>query len=65
MFDFDNYEYNDYDGSYSYIDYGFGATAMFQGGYLTQLTYALGGNIFRIDTSFETTIDIPESYYYK
>ena len=65
MFDFSNYEYDDYDGTYRYITTGFGSNVKFQNGYLTELYYALGANIFRIEYSFETTIDIPESYYYK
>ena len=65
MFDFENYEYNDYDGTYSYLTTGFGANVKFQGGYLTHLSYTVGMNTFRIDASFETTIDIPASYYYK
>ena len=65
MFDFENYEYQgDYDGSYFYPDYGFGSLIMFHGGYLTCLRYETSGASFSIDTSFKTTIDIPESYYY-
>lgn len=65
MFDFSNYEYDDYDGSYAYITTGFGSTVMFQGGYLTYLYYSVGMSFFKIEATFETTIDIPESYYYK
>lgn len=65
MFDFSNYEYDDYDGTYYYRTTSFGAAVRFQGGYLTFLSYALGMNVFNINASFETTIDIPASYYYK
>lgn len=65
MFDFENYEYDPSDGKYYYLDYGFGTQVMFQNGYLTHLFYALGTNIFEIKLSFETTISIPKSYYYK
>lgn len=64
MFDFENYEYDSYDGTYRYYGSGFTAAARFQGGYLTYLYYILGMNLFEIKASFETTIDIPESYYY-
>ena len=66
MFDFENYEYyEEDDGTYRYIDYGFGAGARFQGGYLTYLYFSNGMNFFEISLSFETTIDIPKSYYYQ
>lgn len=65
MFDFENYEYDSDDGCYRYIDYGFGCGVKFQGGYLTYLYYAMGANYFEINLSFETTIDIPKSYYYE
>jgi len=65
MFDFSNYEYDDFDGTYRYYGNGFTAAAKFQGGYLTYLYYILGINFFEIKSSFETTIDIPASYYYE
>ena len=65
MFDFSNYEYDDFDGSYIYRTTSFGATVMFQGGYLTYLWYSVGSAFFKIEATFETTIDIPESYYYE
>lgn len=65
MFDFSNYEYDDYDGSYIYNTSSFGTYVIFRGGYLTDLSYTLGTNVYQIKLSFETTIDIPKSYYYK
>ena len=65
MFDYSNYEYDSDEGSYYYRTTSFGCTVKFQGGYLTYLQYALGTNIFEIKATFETTINIPESYYYK
>ncbi len=65
MFDFKEYEYDEDDGTYRYLTYTFGSNVKFQGGYLTYMFYALGMNIFEIKLSFETTIDIPQSYYYE
>ena len=67
MFDYSNYEFNTdlYDGSYFYSTTSFGSTIKFQNGYLTYLMYANGANVFEIYSSFETTIDIPKSYYYE
>lgn len=65
MFDYENYEFQEYDGTYRYIDYGFGCGVKFQGGYLTYLFYSVGGSLFEIRATFETTIDIPKSYYYE
>lgn len=65
MFDFSNYEYDSFDGCYRYYAQGFTAAAKFQGGYLTYLYYIMGMNFFEIKASFETTIDIPASYYYE
>ena len=65
MFDFSEYFYDDYDGTYRYYGSGFSAAAKFQDGYLTYLYYILGMNFFEIDATFDTTIDIPESYYYE
>ena len=66
MFDFSNYEYNDdFDGCYIYNTTSFGTYVVFKGGYLTELSYTLGTNIYQIKLSFETTIDIPKSYYYE
>lgn len=67
MFDFSNYEFNPdlYDGSYFYSTTSFGSTIKFQNGYLTYLMYGNGANVFEISSSFETTIDIPKSYYYE
>lgn len=65
MFDFNDYEFDDFFGSYRYKDYSIGNVIQFQNGYLTYLSYTLGMNIFQIKLAFETTIDIPESYYYQ
>lgn len=65
MFDFENYYFDDEEGTYEYRTTTFGTHVKFQGGYLTNLFYALGANIFEIRLSFQTTIEIPESYYYK
>lgn len=65
MFDYSNYTYNDDYGAYTYNNSGFSTVVMFQGGYLTYLYYQIDlSNNFLISYSFETTIDIPESYYY-
>lgn len=65
MFDFENYEYNEYDGCYTYRTTSFGASVRFQDGYLTYMFYSLGMVFFEIKATFETTIDIPTSYYYE
>lgn len=67
MTDFSNYEYNaDME---MYVSNYAGATWLvkFQGGYMTYLFYMLqSGGIYRyeIKSAYETTIDIPKSYYY-
>lgn len=63
MYDFSNYKYDSDDGVYRYLDYSFGYGAKFQGGYLTYLFASISGNFYEISMSFETTIDIPQSYY--
>ena len=65
MFDFSNYEYDADSGRYYYITTGFGSTLEFKGGYLTYMMYGNGASVFEIYASFETTIDIPRSYYYE
>lgn len=65
MFDFENYEYDEDDGTYRYLDFNFGSNVKFQGGYLTYLSYSTGGNFFSIEATFETTIEIPTSFYYQ
>ena len=64
MFDMVEYEYY-IDGTYVSNKYGYTSQVKFQGGYLTLLRYILDGNVFEIYVSFETTIDIPQSYYYQ
>ena len=65
------YNYSDYDftsGQFIYYDsvsYSFSYGATFQGGYLTQMNASVSGNFWTISNSFETTISIPASYYYK
>ena len=65
MFDFSNYEYDSYDGSYSYRTFDFGSTIIFQNGYITHFQYGLSGSSFTISKVFETSINIPASYYYE
>lgn len=66
MFDMSCYEYYYEDGCYWYFESSFAAAVKFQNGYLTYLHYSLGGTaIFDIEAVFDTTIEIPESYYYK
>ena len=66
MFEFENYFYDeDFEGLYRYLGNGFTSNVRFQDGYLTYLYYVVGSNTFEIRLSFETTIDIPESYYYQ
>ena len=65
MFAQSNYTWNESNECYIY-QIGSTASSMvkFQGGYLTNLTYRVDGMMFSIDTMFDTTIDIPKSYYY-
>lgn len=65
MFDFENYEFDEDLGMYFYQTTAFGNSIKFQNGYLTYLSYGMTGASFVIDASFETTIDIPQSYYYQ
>ena len=65
MFDYENYEYSEDEEMYNYRTSSFGASVKFQSGYLTFLHYSVGTSIFQIKLSFETTIDIPKSYYYE
>ena len=65
MYDFEDYEYIEEAGYYYYPGNGFCYTATFQGGYLTGLYAYISGYYFEINASFETTIDIPKSYYYE
>lgn len=66
---YDNYEDYDYfdedDGVYWYSTTSFAKTAKFQGGYLTGIHFGMTGIFYDIEKAFETTIDIPESYYYE
>lgn len=67
MFDFSDYEYDE-DIGYTYYgpNNAFSSRIRFQQGYLTYLFYSLDGGktSFIINSTFETTIDIPKSYYY-
>ena len=65
MFEYTDYEYDSDDGAYYYRDYTFGYAIKFQQGYLTYLFGYVSGFYFEISLSFETTIDIPKSYYMK
>ena len=66
MFNFDDYEYNDAFGAYIYSYDTFSSTLIFHNGYLTYLYYHIGSTIsFEITATFETTIEIPKSYYYE
>lgn len=65
MFDFENYEYDEDDGFYRYQTTAFGNYIKFQNGYLTSIQYGRTGASFVLDASFETTIEIPKSYYYQ
>lgn len=68
MFEYKNYEYDVDTGYFTYyISGSFSTMVMFQGGYLTYLRYTLSSPLttYEIFTSFESTIDIPASYYYE
>ena len=68
MFDMNYYEYNPdmFDGSYIYYGSGFTSVVKFQGDYLTKLSYNIPGTCYYdIEAVFDTTIEIPKSYYYK
>ncbi len=65
MFDFEDYEYDPSDGSYRYDGGVFASVVKFQGGYFTYLKYNLGSMYFQISATFQTEINIPESYYYQ
>ncbi len=66
MFDFESYEYIEEVGYYFYSTSSFGCIVEFKNGYLTGLRYEMGSTgIFNIRDAFETTIDIPKSYYYQ
>lgn len=65
MFDFKDYEYNSSTGMYQNKEGIFVSKVKFQGGYLTYLYYQLYAYTFEIGKTFQTTITIPESYYYE
>ena len=66
MFDFEDYTYNSNDGMYHNTSTSAITNKIkFQGGYLTYLYYSIGGMYFEIKLSFQTTINIPKSYYYQ
>ena len=67
MFDYENYEFNSYDGTYNYISSNFNTTVKFQDGYLTYLYYFLHSPMtrFEIKEAFNTSISVPESFYYE
>ena len=68
MFEYDEYTYQgDLGGFYTYSTSAFSTMVKFQGGYLTYLRYTLNSPLstFEIFDSFETTIEIPKSYYYQ
>lgn len=67
VFSYGNYAYNTTSGIYVYDYENFVSKVKFQGGYLTYIYYQLKtyGWTFEINASFQTTINIPESYYYQ
>lgn len=71
MFEYENYTYygedEGMDGSFIYNTSAFSNEIKFQGGYLTYLRYTLNSPLttYEIHLSFESTIEIPKSYYYK
>ena len=67
MFEFSNYEFDSKTGEYTYYGNGYTSTVMFQNGYLTYLYYTIPSAMafYEIKLSFETTITIPESFYYQ
>ena len=65
MFEFSNYTWMEGFGVYQYNGGTFTSTVQFKRGYLASLTYVLGTQTFRIENMFDTTIEIPKSYYYQ
>ena len=65
MFEFSNYTWNEDFEVYQYNGGTFTSTVQFKKGYLASLVYVLGTQTFRIDSMFDTTIEIPKSYYYQ
>lgn len=66
MFDYEEYEYDEYDGCYWSFNTSYAAAVKFQNGYLTYLHYSLSGTAtYDIEAVFDTSISIPKSYYYK
>lgn len=62
---YSDYEYDEDDGIYRYQTTSFSKQVKFVGQYLTYLHFGQTGVFYDIEASFETTIDIPASYYYK
>lgn len=65
MFEFSNYTWMEGFEVYQYNGGTFTSTVEFKRGYLASLVYVVGSQTFRIDNMFDTTIDIPNSYYYE
>lgn len=68
MLEFSKYTYDEDEGYYHYRDENnaFTSTVIFKGGYLTYLYYVIPSTAYyEIKLSFETTIEIPQSFYYE
>lgn len=71
MFAYEEYTYfgedDGMDGVFIYNTSAFSTEIKFQGGYLTYLRYTLNSPLttYEIQLAFETTIEIPKSYYYQ
>ena len=65
MFEFSNYTWNEDFEAYQYNGGTFTSTVEFKRGYLSSLIYRVGSEYFNIDAMFDTTIEIPKSYYYQ
>ena len=65
MFAFSNYTWDEYAEQYTYNGGSFTSSIQFTSGYLSRLVYVVDRVTFRIDSMFNTEIEIPASYYYQ
>lgn len=64
MFEFSNYTWDADFQVYKYDGGTFSSVVQFKKGYLYSLRYTLGSIQYSITNMFDTTVDIPKSYYY-
>lgn len=65
MFEYEEYTYREDNEDFFYDGGTFTSVVQFQGGYLSYLFYQTSGITFTLNNSFNTTIEIPKSYYYQ